>query len=396
VCNNRLYQVKELNQMKLSNAVKKLEAQGFQVTVNSFELQAVKGNQIIGSVISRDDQEVNSFYSKDAGSQSDGQRDYFVETWHKNLTQAIIFVESWLASHSTKPTTPEHLKPENMIKAFNPTISDADLAAKVERFNNTFFQKEVNQDGDVRYTKVEAIAQPEIVEAIAPTLPDPVMIENQNLSVDQIKEALPITKDFGLGSAMVFRGELITTWAYEFDFDAYGVSDRMIIEAGLIQEAIADQPIPQIVPSGKTTYIYSHKELGEYSFQVWEFSDKVGVYYSGSGGLFWESFKASVNRSEELIAKGWKLTKSINNGQVTNYPNFQAEQPIAEPIQPEITEAEEAIAPLPIQELEQEAIAVPCEVETPYKVMIQLSMISYVQPVRYTPEALKPMQLSLV
>jgi hypothetical protein len=102
-----------------------------------------------------------------------------------------------------------------------------------------------------------------------------------------------------------------------------------------IQEIGVSQPIPQIVPRGKTSYIYSHKDLGEYSFQVWEFSDKVGVYYSGSGGLFWVSFGAAVNHSEELISKNWKLTKSITNGEVTNYPHFEAEQAIAQPIQSE-------------------------------------------------------------
>jgi hypothetical protein len=62
-----------------------------------------------------------------------------------------------------------------------------------------------------------------------------------------------------------------------------------------------------------------------------------------------------------------------------------------------IAAATPAVEAPQVEEIEEtEAHAVPCEVQEPYKLMIQLSMISYVQAVRYTPEALKPMQLSLV
>jgi GTPase Era involved in 16S rRNA processing len=171
-------------------------------------------------------------------------------------------------------------------------------------------------------------------------------------------EAFPITKDFGLGSAMVFRGELITTWAYEFDFDAYGITDRMIIEAGLIKEAIAD------------VGTIADKRLYELTDRVKHFADM---------------FKCCVN-SRTYHARDLQKRLKKAKRELSQYLRFKAKSQIAD----------QAIAPLPIQEIETEAIAVQCEVETPYKVMVQLSMISYVQPVRYTPEALKPMQLSLV
>ena len=80
--------------MKLTNAVKKLTTTGFEITVDTHTLQAKKGNQVVGCSISRDGS-ANNFYTKDANQQSDGQRDYFVETWHDNISQAIQFVNRY-------------------------------------------------------------------------------------------------------------------------------------------------------------------------------------------------------------------------------------------------------------------------------------------------------------
>jgi len=77
--------------MKLANAIKKLTANGFEVTTSAHTLQAKKGNQIVGCAISRDGS-ANSFYTKDADHHSDS---YFVETWHCNISQAIQFVNRY-------------------------------------------------------------------------------------------------------------------------------------------------------------------------------------------------------------------------------------------------------------------------------------------------------------
>jgi hypothetical protein len=80
--------------MKLANAIKKLTANGFEITASAHTLQAKKGNQVVGCAISRDGS-ANSFYTKDSDQHSDGQRDYFVETWHDNISQAIQFVDRY-------------------------------------------------------------------------------------------------------------------------------------------------------------------------------------------------------------------------------------------------------------------------------------------------------------
>jgi len=92
--------------MKLANAIKKLTTNGFEVTTSAHTLQAKKGNQIVGCAkakkgnqivgcaISRDGS-ANSFYTKNADQHSDVQRDYFVERWHNNISQAIQFVNRY-------------------------------------------------------------------------------------------------------------------------------------------------------------------------------------------------------------------------------------------------------------------------------------------------------------
>ena len=81
--------------MKLANAIKKLTTNGFEVTTSDRTLEAKKGNQIVGCAISRDKTSANAFYTKDADQHSDSSRDYFVETWHDNISQAIQFVNRY-------------------------------------------------------------------------------------------------------------------------------------------------------------------------------------------------------------------------------------------------------------------------------------------------------------
>ena len=86
-------QAKEQTTVKLANAIKKLKANGFEVTTNQYTLQAKKGNQIVGCAIRGDS--AKSFYSKDVDQNSDVTKDYFVETWHDNISQAIQFVNRY-------------------------------------------------------------------------------------------------------------------------------------------------------------------------------------------------------------------------------------------------------------------------------------------------------------
>jgi hypothetical protein len=80
--------------MKLDNAIKKLTKNGFTVKVDVCTLEASKGNQIVGCRVDRNGS-ASAFYTKDADQHSDGQRDYFVETWHGNISRAIQFVDRY-------------------------------------------------------------------------------------------------------------------------------------------------------------------------------------------------------------------------------------------------------------------------------------------------------------
>jgi hypothetical protein len=79
--------------MQLTNAIKKLEANGFDVKVDGHMLTATKGGQMVGCPVGNG--AVGRFYTKDVDSHSNAALDLFVETWHGNLTQAIKFANKY-------------------------------------------------------------------------------------------------------------------------------------------------------------------------------------------------------------------------------------------------------------------------------------------------------------
>jgi len=86
--------------MKLANAIKKLEKQGFKVTINennkNFHLaKKPNSNQVIEFVQNGGSDEIVCIRTKRENERDDSMTDYFPGTWHDNITQAIKFVGAY-------------------------------------------------------------------------------------------------------------------------------------------------------------------------------------------------------------------------------------------------------------------------------------------------------------
>jgi hypothetical protein len=58
----------------------------------------------------------------------------------------------------------------------------------------------------------------------------------KELNLENILKAYPVLKDFGLRSATLVDDELSTVSDYNLQIDLYGITDQMIIDAGLVNE----------------------------------------------------------------------------------------------------------------------------------------------------------------
>ena len=85
--------------MKITNAVRKLERLGLEVETNGVgEHWAIYKGYVVSFYRNGGSGEITCVNTKRVGEESDSQSDYFVESFHDNLTRAIRFVDRFDAS----------------------------------------------------------------------------------------------------------------------------------------------------------------------------------------------------------------------------------------------------------------------------------------------------------